>query len=126
MISEENLTPEDVTMYILHECSKGQQFRINTLLSSALHLSVPSPSTRWYDYCSLHWPNDAQISRMDRYIRFEEIIRQYRSGHNLRSILARKGYRIGFRWRRRRLDILDTIEFFDRGHEEKLQHQESD
>ena len=122
MISGENLTPEDVTMYILHECSKGQQYRINTLLSSALHFSIPSPSTRWFDYCSLQWPSDSQTCRMDRYIRFEEIIRRYKSGERLRSILARQGYHIGFRWRRRCLDVLDDLAFMETSQKEKDQH----
>ncbi len=119
-----NETVENATLKIFKAFTTSEQFRISRYLSSILRCTTPSPSTRWYDYCHLMWPNDWQGGKMDKYVTFADIQRRLRDGEPLRSIIAPHKLWIGLRWYRRIRNIIDQPVYFGSSYREWLKEME--
>ena len=98
-------------------------FRVTTYMKSVLRMMSPSPSTRWYDYCNLHWPDDIQSMRMDRNVTLDDI-RRLSDGEPLRKIISRDGRWIGLRWKSRIRSILQDMTYFTASYREWLRNME--
>jgi len=124
MNNYESQPSKDATLFVLKAFSIREQFRITSRLVSILRCTVPSPSTRWYDYCMLMWPHDLSLGRMDRYVTFGDIQQRLRDEEPLRRILLGKGFYLAPRWRRRLMPLLEQLVYFNATHRDWLQNIE--
>lgn len=124
MSTEEKLTAEETTLFIMKALPIKDQFRVTTYMKSVLRMMSPSPSTRWYDYCNLHWPDDIQSMRMDRNVTLDEVRRRLSVGEPLRKIISRDGRWIGLRWKSRIRSILQDMTYFTPSYREWLRNME--
>ena len=111
----------DAALLVFYLFSRREQFRITSRLITILRCLLPTPETRWYDYCMLMWPDDPQLDSLNKYITLADIYDCLSLGKPLRKLLLAKGFFLAPRRKRRIRRVMKNISFSEASSQDPIQ-----
>lgn len=111
----------DAALLVFYLFSRREQFRITSRLITILRCLLPTPETRWFDYCMVMWPDDPQLDSMNKYVTIADIYDYLSMGKPLRKLLLAEGFFLAPRWHRRIKRVIKNISISDASYQDHLQ-----